>query len=247
MKNRMRLLGVLILALLAGCVSTYGRRLAERDRQVAAGRDVIVVVPQSVPGIKAVPSRLTSSTGGGAMVALLDVAIENHRVDEANTVVPPLRDAMADYDFNHEVLDAIDLADYQMPWLGVNKVTLTQDGSPENLTKLMDASTASQMMYDRVEYSFSSDFKTLYVDLKASILARKPASTSAESPRERMASGNALYYNEWIYKEPLAAATNEPGVNAKLWAEDHGVRVRGAVHKALKQLARNLVVDLYPS
>jgi hypothetical protein len=243
-------------AWLTGCSTVpQSKALAESERQITGWRDVIVAIPQSEPVINLVATQTsvittpsTNSTGilAGALTAgLVSAVIEGVHVKQAESAITPIRDALKDYDFDKKALNAIRQANDRVYWLNVKTVTFTKDGTNENFAKLMDASGASQMMYDYLYYGFSSDFKALYIGLNAAILKRKPSSAPTESASERMADKNDLYFNKLIFEEKLAGATDDVSVNAKRWAENNSALARSALDKGIDQIARNLVIDLY--
>jgi hypothetical protein len=243
-----RALSVPILALsiwLTGCAAPgpSHKDLAESDRAVTAGRDVVVAVPQSEVKVNVARSNLAMYSGGGLLVGLIDVAIEKHRATVAEDTVTPIRDALVDYDFDKKALETVKQATGQVPWFSVNKMIFTKDGTNENFAKLMDGSTADQLMYNYVNYAFSSDFRTLYVGLKTGLIKRNDASRT-ETARERMAYKNAAYFNAWVYHETLPGASDDASANAKVWADNNGERARAALDRGLANIGNLLVKDL---
>ncbi|MGN6082078.1 hypothetical protein [Trinickia sp.] len=233
--------------LLAGCAS-QGKTLAASDWKVANGRDVVVVVPQPEAGIHIDPTNTQAlpQTGllGAVVAGVVDATIDNVQAHRGEAAIGPIRDALVDYDFGGEALGAIKRAMDKASWFDVKNVTLTKDGTSQHFSKLVNESAASQVLFVCADYEFSPNLKTLRVNLNAVILPKTSPPTSTDTTCDRVASWKALYYHKWFYRENLYLA-GDAASNARLWADDSGMRVRGAVSTGITKLVNELMVDLY--
>ncbi|RZF24877.1 hypothetical protein EVC45_36320 [Paraburkholderia sp. UYCP14C] len=211
---------------------------------MAHGRDVIVSVPQSEANVDVDKSNLTVIAGGGLLFALIDAAVEKSRASDAEDTVKPIREALIDYDFERNALDAVKQATAKVNWLAVNGTVFTKEATNDNFAKLMDDSAASQIMYNNFDYVFSSDFKTLRVGLRTTILPRTSPSTPDQKATERLADKNAVYYNKWVYAVTLPSPGNDKRANAQLWAENQGALARDALNKGIDRVTQDLISDL---
>jgi hypothetical protein len=229
---------------LTGCANIpQSKSFDESMKIVPHGRDVIVSVPQSEANVNVDASNLTGAMGGGLIFVLIDMAVDKSRASAAEVTIKPIRAALIDYDFEQNSLEAVKLASSKVNWLSANGIAFTKDATDENFAKLMDVSSASQIMYNNFDYVFSGDFKSLYVGLKTTVVP-KSAPLPDEKATERLSYKKAVYYGKWIYTVHLPSPNKDARTNAERWAENHGVLARDALDKGIAQVTQDLVSDL---
>jgi hypothetical protein len=236
---------VLLLCLwLTGCTNIpQSKSFDESMKIVPHGRDVIVSVPQSEANVNVDASNLAGAMGGGLIFAFIDLAIDKSSASAAETTIKPIRAALIDYDFEQNSLEAVKLASSKVNWLSANGIAFTKDATDENFAKLMDVSSASQIMYNNFDYAFSGDFKALNVGLRTTVVP-KSVPLPDEKAAERLSYKKAAYYGKWIYTAYLPSPNKEARINAERWAENHGALARDALNKGIVQVTQDLVSDL---
>jgi hypothetical protein len=126
--------------------------------------------------------------------------------------------------------------------MAVKKTTFTKEQANENYAKVMDASSADQVVYNTVDYAFTYDFSILKVNLFTSVYSK--ASAAGGTAADRFALKNAIYYHRFSYEAHLPAPAKDKDGNAALWADNNGALARSALGSGLAQVAQQLVSDM---
>jgi hypothetical protein len=215
--------------LLEGCVPPPKRLLDENQRPVVGGREGFVVVAQGEIRGKITP--LNTAANGGAFFVLLDAAVNQVKTNMAERQVTPLRNALADYDFDHRALAAMQATLPKIPWLDVQKVSFSKDASNDTLLQRIDGSAAPQTLLASYDYAMSPNFEWMTVTLAVGIYPKNP--DTSKMTGDRLALGNALYYQRFEYIEYLAQNLKDDDKNAASWATDNGIQARKALDTSL--------------
>jgi hypothetical protein len=165
--------------LLEGCASPPKRVIDESRRSVTGGREALVVVPQGEIRGKITP--LNTVAGGGLNFVLIDASVNQIKTNIAERQVMDLRNALADYDFDHRALAAMQSTLPKIPWLDVQKVSFSKDASKDKLTQFIDGSDASQSVIASYDYAMSPNFEWMTVTLTVAIYPKKAQSANASS------------------------------------------------------------------
>lgn len=224
----------------AGCAALPpSKALATADREVSAGRDVVVGVAQAEANVAIEASNVAAAGGGGLLLALVDAGINQSRTQTAEQRVAPIRAALTGYSFDAKARDALQAAVTQLPWMAVKTVSFTKEATNGNYARLLEASPASQVAFANFDYVFTGDFKTLRVGLQLSMFA-KPAGKADPA----MPLSNALYYNGWVYTSNLNAPTEDPVANAAAWAANGGEAARAQLEAGIAAVIELMIKDL---
>lgn len=231
MLRSLRWLGVVVFAclLLEGCAQPPKRYLDESQRSVVGGRDALVAVPQGEIRGNIHPSNTFAATGG-LVFAVIDMTVNQVKSNMAERQVTPLRNVLADYDFDHKALAATQATFAKVPWLNVQKVTFTKDISGDAVNRFIDSSSAPQTVFASYDYAMSPNFQWMTVTLTVAIY---PKALPANSSGDRLARGNALYYQRFEYIEYLPNNLDDDDKNAASWASDNGIQARKALDTSL--------------
>jgi hypothetical protein len=232
MVRSIRLLVVVGLSclLLEGCVAPPKRFLDENVRSIDGGRESLLVVPQGEIRGKITPS--TTSATGGLIFVLIDVTVNQIKTNMAERQVTPLRTALADYDFDHRAVQALQSTLVRIPWLDIKSTSFTKDGSIDKLTSFVDQSDTSQSLVASYDYAMSPNFAWMTATLSVGIYPKQLAPAPGASP-PRLTRADALYFQRFEYIEYLANDLKDDDKNADSWAVNGGAQARTALDKSL--------------
>lgn len=227
-----RWLGVVVFAclLLEGCAPPAKRFFDESQRSVVGGRDALVAVPQGEIRDKIKPVVVPT---GGLVGALVEIGVNQIKTNVAERQVTALRNALADYDFDHKALAATQATFAKVPWLDVQKVGFSKDVSEDALTRFIDGAATPQAVVAIYDYAMSPNFQWMTVTLSVAIYPKTPP---ADYSGGRLAPGNALYYQRFEYIEYLPNNLDDDDKNAASWASDNGIQARKALDTSLAGL-----------
>lgn len=232
----------LVTLLLVGCASEpFNKGLTPNTLLVKQSTHVVVGTNQSKINTLIDPSQLTLYMGGGLLPALIDAGINQSREQSAEEIVKPIRDALADFDFNSlaqriaaQKLESIDV---------IHPLTIdfSREVNPEKYTKMMDSSTAPRMFYLNYDYLMNSDFTGVRVGLFAVL---KPKTQPGGSPENRMGLGDTLFHKHYVTEMYLQTPADDISKRISVWSADNGDLLKKGLEWGLTAIADQLKNDL---
>jgi len=226
-----RVAPVFLLALIAGC-ATPKHAVDIKTRSPTGGREVVVLIPQAE-----IYGDINQSTAGASMGlvgALVDYAVNQHRLSKADQAVAPLRDALNGFSFDQRAVAATEDSLAKLPWLELKDSVYSKDNSPGNLMSLLDQSQAPEVILALYEYYLDPRFVDLRVELQVTITTK--AVPPGKSPGSRITPRNAIYAQSFMCVVPLANAGKDVSANIHHWAQDQGAALRQAIDQAIEHV-----------
>jgi hypothetical protein len=224
---------------LSGCVSTKSV-LPPEGRDVAGGRNLLVTVTQNeiIAGIQ--ESNISAATGGGLLFALIDAGVNQSRTKKAEEAIVPVRDALADYQFDQKALVASQEIAQRVPWLGIQKSELNKDPSNARFSKAIDESPGPQLLALTYDYLLDNNFSVAKLGVNVTLAPK--ALPKNKKPESRALLANAVFNRGVICVMPLGKdASKELDQNAVVWAKDGGKLTEESLDRALAK-----IVELVP-
>lgn len=220
--------------LLSGCVSLK-QVLPPQGRDVPGGRNAITTVAQSeiIAGIQ--QSNIAAATGGGLLIALIDAGVNNSRAKTAEEAITPVRDSLADYNFDVKALATTEAVIKKVPWLNVKATEANKDPTNARFTKALDQTSGAQLLSVTYDYMLDNNFQQLKVGANVALLPTK--NTKRSKSDTRMLLKNAEFTRPFICVVPLAAASEKMPENAARWAKNGGIYAEQKIDQALSKLA----------
>jgi len=99
MKTMHLLSPALLVGVLLGCASPRFIPMTEGAASKIKSTEAILVLSQQEIAAEINPSAVAAATGGGLLFALVDVAVNKSRADDAEAAIAPIKNALLDYDF----------------------------------------------------------------------------------------------------------------------------------------------------
>jgi len=235
---------VLAAAVLSGCA---GQRIVPMQDAAASrikSTDVIVVLPQQEIKTEITQSNVAQATGGGLIPALIDLAVNKSRADDAETTVVGVRNALLDYDFSKQILTNIEQQLRQLAWINLQAVRLETTSADDKINDAVARSTANAVLVVRTSYSVTADFLRIKVTALVTghpktdelVAVAKQARPDIDPP--------LLYRNTFIVSNGAGGPFANRDAAAKAWADDNGKKAREALDQGAADLAERLATDL---
>lgn len=218
---------------LTGCVS-FKQSLPPEGREVAGGRNALVTVAQSEINAGIRESNMAGAMGGGLLMALIDTGVNNARAKTAETAIVPVRDALADYNFDAKAMQTTESLERTVPWLAVKNTELNKDVSNARFTKALDAAPGKELLTITYDYQLDNNFQELKVGANVSLLPTKKA--KGEKADRRMLLTNADFTRAFVCVISLSNPSKDINANAAVWARNGGAQTEAAVDLALAKL-----------
>jgi hypothetical protein len=219
----------LIVVVMAGCASQPRHFLDPADRSPAAGREAVVMVPQSE--IKSLVVASQAGVAFGLVGAIIDVSVNQHRANAAEKAINPLRTALIDYHFDQQALAATQATVAKLDWLAVRKTSFSKDISKENGNSILDKSVSPEVLFVAYSYELSPDFAVMQVTARFTISPKfAPKGQSSDS---RMKLENAAYSENFTYMVPLAGASEDVAENCRRWSDNNAEIARRTLDQGI--------------
>lgn len=221
--------------LVSGCVAVPKYQSIAPEAHVVQGvRDLRVTVPQGEIKTTIVASNVAAAGGGGLLLALIDAGVNNSRAKSAEEVVKPLRDALADFDFDTQAMNATKETLAGIDWFALGNASFSKEISDKLALATLDASQAPQVAFVTYEYQATADFSAIEVLARVQIVPRVAA--EGKSPKSRIALGNAIYYQPHLVQIPLKGAGKVTEDNLARWTANNGSLARKALTDGIAQM-----------
>src|SRR5215472_12230104 len=227
---------VLAAAVLSGCA---GQRIVPMQDAAASrikSTDVIVVLPQQEIKTEITQSNVAQATGGGLIPALIDLAVNKSRADDAEASVVVIRNALLDYDFSKQLLTSIEQQLRQLPWINLQAVRLETTSGDDKISDAVARSTANAVLVIRTSYSLSPNFSLIKI---TAVVTGHPKTEElvAVARQARPDIDPPLLYRKAFF---VTNGAGGPFANreaaAKAWADNNGKIAREALDKGAVNL-----------
>ena len=185
-----------IVSSLAGCAASPYKAISPKLRNQVTATTGLLGIQQSE--IK--PTINYSGNGGGLIGAIISSSIDNAHLATAEKVIAPLRNALVDYDFDGQMLAAMQAQLPKVDWLHLSGVTLTKETSDDNVGKLITGAPTPYTLVVVVDYHLSPDFDKLVVAARAHLMAKPTASQQANAAAN---ANNAIYDETVTYESTI--------------------------------------------
>jgi hypothetical protein len=216
--------------------------------------DIVLAVPQKEVGV-------TVSTAKGGMVfgllgAIIDANVTNARANNAETAIIPIRDSLLNFKAEDSLQGAISHNITSIPWVADSTIKLTNTVTSAEYDKLLLDSKKSAVLFLKILYSLSTDFKQVRVFGYATLFPNteelrkmqfdlyKDTSQINETEGVKTLIKNSLYNNVLIYSKTLDVDVVNIKDAAAAWAENDGKRVNAALSEGIESIATLLAIDL---
>jgi hypothetical protein len=249
MQIRIERFGALLLALmLSACATPTPTHvaLATPAQGSIASTEVVAPIAQSEIYIYVPPT--TAGQGQGLIGALIDAGVDSYRAGTAETGVKPLRDAIVDMSFDHDLASQLKDSLSQIAWLHLDGVRVIKEVAGKKIDGAITGSKDGAVLIAIADYHLSNDgrqlFITVNVDLypnSAALAAFKPAKGRPDVPSDP---SNSLYRNTFTYESDLPGPPVKREINMPAWAADNGAAFRAAMKLGVAKLGEMIAMDL---
>jgi hypothetical protein len=228
--NSSRLLHLVALAfLVSGCATTPNHALAPAARTLDGGREVLVTVAQGEIKTNINKSNVAAAGGGGLLLALVDVGIEQHRATVAETAVAPLRNALIGFDFDSEVQSQTKATLNSLDWFGAQRFSFAKELTSQSRANDMAHAQTKQVAFFDYDYGVSIDFDAIELHLTVTV-ADKQAVAQNE------AANKLPYQQKHKVVIPLRGAAKDKDENVRHWAADNAALAKRALEDSLRDI-----------
>ncbi|APZ97357.1 hypothetical protein BWQ93_01760 [Sphingopyxis sp. QXT-31] len=216
--------------------------LAEKDRLVAGGRAVELILPQKSIGTSIDIGRVADddSGGGGLLGSLIIGAMDDkrERMSEnaqarADATVAPLREALADFDVDALALATTEAALRTPEWFAAQTIATSREASPAGRLAFVTATDAPQFAFVTYNYGLSPDFTQIRVNAEIA-LARRVTGKGGKSDTAAPA-----HYRQTISSiVELPKRSYDHGANVAQWSAEGGKLAETSLAAAFAEIER---------
>lgn len=187
-------------------------------------------------------SNISSATGGGLLVALIDCGVMAYREGKANDAMVDIQRALKDYNFQENLNGKLEHTLRSTDWLKLKQIKYVKEINDQTMAAAVKRGTSDVLLTSQFIYKLNPDFTvltgTLYLTLyPVSAPFKKLAQT--EEPLSKP-----------IFKMHVSATSSLPSrhksmeENGKIWAENNGESMKKALDTVINQVMTNLTQTL---
>lgn len=179
-------------------------------------------------------SYVAAATGGGLLPMLIDAGIESARSKKAASLLEPIRNALATYDFAQDIVSQ--LAARDIPGIARNAKTMVI--SQSKLKEMKDAVISEPLLSIVARQVFAYDFKSVRVEANVSYL--KPTQDPDGWPDDY----TKIYVSEHL--APVPEDVNDKEELGRAWAASPD-DLQQVLHRGIAEILDLMQRDLDPS
>jgi hypothetical protein len=244
MKTMHLLPPALLVSVLLGCASPRIIPMTEGAASKIKSTEAILVLSQQEIAAEINPSAVAAAGGGGLLLALVDVAVNKSRADDAEAAIAPIKNALLDYDFPKQLRVALEEELRRLAWINLQSLRTVSSPDTKKIDGEVAASAATAVLVIRTTYSLTSDFS--FIKVKAAVTGYpKTEELSAIAKQARPDTDPPLLYrNDFSVMNGMGQRKSDRPTAAKAWAENNGKAARDALGQAASDLAKRIAADL---
>lgn len=242
------LLACILIVSCAGKKSQYFMPLADATKQQIKSSRFVIVHGQDELNAEVNQSKLTSATGGGMLVALVDAAITNKRASEAENLLNPIRSELINFDMDQEIKQLMFPVLRSTVWLhakNISDISIVH-GNYTDIVKQISNNTTDPKDVIGIfssNYTLNANFSALKVTL---VLELYPLNSNLKNLHECSTKKNKpnqpqpIYKTRVVYNKNIETKTNNAKENAKLWLANDGQVIKNALKGSVIELSSKL-------
>ncbi|NKB80941.1 MAG: hypothetical protein GKS05_03400 [Nitrospirales bacterium] len=231
------------MVLVTGCTTPAYIAMKDGFPETVDTARLVIISTQNEIHADIEKSNVAMAMGGGLIPALIDVAIESSRADDAEATIESLRDILIDYDFGKALHTALVPKLSSVPWVNIQEIDIAYDKKENFANELLQKEGNDSLMVVTSSYSLNADFTTLKVQAVLTMYSNLHRSQDG-GKHERNLEEATVYKNSVsnTYRGPNDTSSQE--VIIKQWSENDGTLIKTALQESIENVANLLVNDL---
>ncbi len=245
--GQIKSLGLWVVALffLGGC-STPANIPMKRGGMDALNNAHMIILPtkQGIIGAEVEKSNVSRWSGGGLIPALIDVAIENSRADDAEEAMKPIKEALDGVHFGEALKAALETKLQSLSWLKVAPVEVIDEVEENFVEQQFQEETKDSLIVIDPSYNLTykfSGFKAQAILLLYSCFPEE----QCESSQSEVDLEDTLTYKKTIsLTQNIGLGTSSKEEAAIQLAKDQGFLMKQSLKKTAGILAEKIIQSL---
>ncbi len=230
------------LILISGCAGKNHIPLAKSYKDKNISTDFVILQTQNEIRAEIKRSNVASAMGGGIIPALIDIAVENSRASDAEDIIQPVKNALADYKMEDRLLLKLEPVLNGAPWFQKILLKLVQGEEEKFLDQALNTTASDSVGVIKPQYSLSPDFSSLNSQITFSLyLASK---NSRDQDSQTANDRDPIYKTVVRHSYSLPLKSNNEEANSKIWSASGGRRIKEAFDDSISALIFKLKNDL---
>jgi len=235
----------LLAAVLSGCATPRVVPMHGDATSRIKSTELVVVLSQQEIVAEITASNVAAAGGGGLLLALVDVAVNKSRADDAEQAIGGVRNALLDYDFPKQVRASLERELGQLGWVNLQSPTRTEmSPSATKINEAVARSAANAVLIVNVKYTLSPDFSLMKVNAEVTGHPRTDELTALAKQARPDLDPPLLYRNSFLVANGAGGPFANQAAAAKAWADNNGKTAREALDKGAADLAKRIAADL---
>jgi hypothetical protein len=206
--------------------------------------DMIIAMSQQEIVAEINPSNIAAAGGGGLLLALIDVAVDKNRADDAEKRIVPVRDALIDYEFPKQLRAALEQELGKLPWMNLQSTRTEASPDAAKIQDVVARSTANAVLVVAAKYSLSPDFSLVKVSAAVTAYPKTDDLVAVAKKVRPDIDPPLLYRNDFQVAKGGSGLFPNAEAAAKAWSDNNGKVARDALNKGAAELAKRIAADL---
>jgi hypothetical protein len=202
----------------------------------------------AIPGVGILLAALCSGIMGTT-----ESNINTSRSNAAQEMVRPLKEVSDNFAFDRRIRESLMQSLKSAPNIELSDIVVMKVADSKAPGELFMASRAGSVLFTNVNYRLTTEFSALILVMTNTLIPRSdqarvaaglPDLQSDEKPESFLATKNAVYRSEIIYRVGLTNPSKEPGENVATWGADGGRLLQAAMIDGIGRTSEVLAEDI---
>jgi len=237
MKLKFAIFSLGAIVVLSGCAAPRYIAIEKDVQESISSSDVHIAKANELMSAQIECSQVSTYTGGGLLPALVDVAINASRQEDADTALNPVQEHMQKIDINKTLQDNLIPIFKGTDWLRSKSINISETMDQFEIEKLVDQTQSDSVLFVRFAYELTPTFSilkgTLYVELYA-----------AKDMNEKTKKGDIIFKNDVNTSRFLHHARHTMKENAETWCKDDGQYLVLTLNSMIRELSEKMAFEL---
>jgi len=242
-----RFLVLALVGMLSACAGVQKNHIDAAAREHIDEVDTYLVVPQDEIYAEIVRSQSAAAMGGGLLFAVIDAAVDNSRIKDAESLIQPVRDQLLEFDYAQVLKREIAEQLQQIEWMDLGEPSIERSIGDGSLVQKLQGSSKSAVLVMTVDYKLTPNFDAVTTQVALLMFPNREALQSFKEKLDNndnpVDDSDNIYRNQIIDTVSLGL-TGDMEENALALSEPGSRIIQGALEESAQQIALAIFKDI---
>ncbi len=237
-------LWVIALFFVGGCSTPTNIPMQKGGMDFLNDAHLIILPTQKEIGAEIEKSNVARWGGGGLILALIDVAIENSRKNDAKEAITPIKAILDGFNFGEKIKAALETKLQSLPWIKIAPVEVVYEMEENFVEKQFQMETKDSLIIIDPSFNLTPNFSGFKAQTLLWMYSCFPQE-KCEGPKSELDLEDAVTYKKTIpFSHHLGLGTTTKEEAALHLAKDQGFLIKKSLKQSAEFFADKIIQSL---